>query len=90
MKRYQVIAILALLIAAGTVSGADAAETPKEAAAKGNAPQLGNVICPAPNRKNSGFVGEDQDGDGSIDHIWRIYINGPCAGETIGKAQVIK
>lgn len=84
MKRYQIIAVIALLVIAGTVS-AEPANKPEPQAA-----QLGKVQCPHPTRTNSMFVVEDQDGDGTPDHVWRIYKTGPCVGEFIGKAMVIR
>lgn len=98
MKRYQAIALIALLVAAGTVTESRAAapaqpnHCSQAEAEQGqcNANKKVPRTCPYPNRSNSGFVGEDMNGDGKLDHIWRVYTSGSCAGETIGDALVIK
>ncbi|AOE41256.1 hypothetical protein BEE12_16190 [Pantoea agglomerans] len=40
-------------------------------------------VCPTPTTENSGLVGEDSNGDGYIDHVWRIYTTGDCVLETV-------
>lgn len=47
-------------------------------------------VCPAPTVDNSGWVGEDANNDGHIDHIWRVYTSGKCAGQAVDQTETVE
>lgn len=81
MKNYHALGILiaATVVFVSACSLAHAKEPMQ------HSPDVRPAICPSATQDNSGFIVTDENGDGKPDTVWHVYINGVCAGWTVGE-----